>query len=54
MCIKNFFGEIYKLRFKMAQNALYIPTYMAYPWRFATTGLVFVNKILVFETESWL
>ena len=33
MCIKfffdvykNFFGEIYKLRFKMAQTALYIPT----------------------------
>ena len=23
---KNFFGEIYKLRFKMAQTALYIPT----------------------------
>ena len=26
MCIKIFFGEIYELRFKMAQNALYIPT----------------------------
>ena len=26
MCIKFSFGEIYKLRFKMAQTALYIST----------------------------